>query len=369
MHVRGDGDGDELLSYWARFNARAQCRIADFLPPTAGAQTLRRYLGPPLWRHNPAAYVHTVARPLWDLLGRQGKGWRPFFTILTLEALGTPVEPYEQLLTCVSELTHTGTLMVDDVEDGAPLRRGAAAIHLRYGVDVAINTGNLLYFLPSLLVTTHPRLSDAQKLAIHDLTNRHFVSAHFGQAADIYWSGLQTARDLPRQLRDGLGPRILESYAQKTGSPVAAAAEAAAVIAGADAHVRAACAQFARTFGACFQIMDDIRNLAEEAGVRKAPGEDVTAGKLTYVACRALERLGRTRRARLARILVTPDLRTSRAGCREALALIRGSGAAAVCAAEAAGLFRAAWKRLSPRLPPTAAKRLLHALCRTLIAP
>jgi geranylgeranyl pyrophosphate synthase len=33
-------------------------------------------------------------------------------------------------------------LLIDDIEDDSELRRGKKAIHLMYGVDIAVNAGN-----------------------------------------------------------------------------------------------------------------------------------------------------------------------------------------------------------------------------------
>ena len=75
------------------------------------------------------------------------------------------------LLAVVPELTHTGTLIIDDIEDNATNRRGDACIHNRYGLDVAINAANMLYILPASLYSTHPNLTDGQRLAFYRITH------------------------------------------------------------------------------------------------------------------------------------------------------------------------------------------------------
>ncbi len=78
------------------------------------------------------------------------------------ENAGDRLSPYEQLLCVLTECIHNGALIIDDIEDDSLLRRGDTTIHLRYGVDVAINAGNTLYFLPPALVQEHPQLTDEQ---------------------------------------------------------------------------------------------------------------------------------------------------------------------------------------------------------------
>jgi hypothetical protein len=48
----------------------------------------------------------------------------------------------------VVEFIHAGSLVVEDIEDGSRIRRGRVALHVRYGMPVALNAGNWLYFWP-----------------------------------------------------------------------------------------------------------------------------------------------------------------------------------------------------------------------------
>ena len=43
---------------------------------------------------------------------------------------------------------HNGSLIVDDLEDSSLMRRGDKCIHLKFGVDYAINSGTLMYYAP-----------------------------------------------------------------------------------------------------------------------------------------------------------------------------------------------------------------------------
>src|SRR5918999_2317484 len=48
----------------------------------------------------------------------------------------------------VVELLHAGSLIIDDIEDGSPVRRGRPALHIQFGIPLALNAGNWLYFWP-----------------------------------------------------------------------------------------------------------------------------------------------------------------------------------------------------------------------------
>ena len=52
----------------------------------------------------------------------------------------------------LGEIVHNGSLMIDDIEDGSEMRRGMACSYKKYGVDIAINSGNFMYFNPLLKI-------------------------------------------------------------------------------------------------------------------------------------------------------------------------------------------------------------------------
>ena len=51
-------------------------------------------------------------------------------------------------IAALCEVIHNGSLIVDDIEDSSDLRRNKPCVHKIYGVDVAINAGNFMYFTP-----------------------------------------------------------------------------------------------------------------------------------------------------------------------------------------------------------------------------
>ena len=353
--------------YLDRFATRVHRRIAELMPKKADAEWLDRCIGPAAWPSEPAAYNETIARPAWDLIERKGKCWRPAFALLMLETLGTNSEPYEQYICAGGELPHTGALIIDDIEDGSPMRRGEESIHLRYGIDVAINAANALYFLPIPLIGSHPLFSPQQKLELYDLTMHYYVSAHMGQALDLYWSRHMTEETIERWMDDMLGPKILQMYVQKTGAAIMSAAEEAAVIAGVDRNLRDEAMAFARTFGVAFQITDDVLDFSSAPQWRKTCGSDLAVGKLTYVIYRALNTLHGEKRKRLRQILCTPSLRGEPEILQEGVELIRASGVLGQCREEARTMFKAAWNRFADHVPLTEPKMLLYKLCSTLV--
>ena len=150
-----------------------------------------------------------VSRPARELLFHPGKRWRPLFGILMLEMMGVRPQPYELLLAALTEVSHTGALIIDDIEDNAQLRRGRACIHERYGLAAGINVANTLYFLPFAVIARHKKLSHRQKSDIYAIMARQFIRAHLGQAADLNWQG--RIRQLWKQ--KNIEALILQAYA------------------------------------------------------------------------------------------------------------------------------------------------------------
>ena len=229
------------------------------------------------------------------------------------------------LLSVLPELEHTGSLIVDDIQDDSRIRRGDVCLHVRYGMPLALNAGNLLYFLPMRLVNEHAHLDDRQKLRINGISNRIFVQAHFGQALDLEWSRAGGDDLIALATSEAHADRVLQMYAYKTGAFVAGLAEIACVIAGAGPEQARASLAFGESFGVAFQIVDDVRNFAGEADWTKITGEDLAQGKLSYVIARAIAMLAEPARTRLAVLLAARRRGEGASDVAEGIELIRRS--------------------------------------------
>ncbi|MBN2552193.1 MAG: polyprenyl synthetase family protein [Spirochaetales bacterium] len=226
----------------------------------------------------PVELWQRICDPARDLLGRGGKRWRPLFMLLCAEMYGDwrlalPLTP-------MVEIAHNGSLIVDDIEDGAVQRRGEAAEHIKFGMDLALNAGNLMYFLPARLIDT-ASFTDSQKLILHRYYTEDLVRLHFGQGLDILWH------------RDHLNIPGEEQYGQmcrlKTGGLARLAARAAVIAVGGRQRTAERLGSIAEDFGACFQIIDDVKNLGP--GVPgKQRGDDIIEGKKSLPIILYLER-------------------------------------------------------------------------------
>jgi len=215
----------------------------------------------------PTGWWQLISDPARDLLGRGGKRWRPLFMLLCAQMHG---DWHLALpLTAMVEIAHNGSLIVDDIEDGALRRRGGEAEHIRFGLDPALNAGNLMYFLAARVIDTAP-FTDAQRLLLHRFYVEDMVRLHFGQGLDILWHG--DHENIPSQ------EQYREMCRLKTGGLSRLAARAGVIAVGGDEHTAEQLGRVAEEFGACFQIIDDVKNLGP--GVPgKRRGDDIIEGK------------------------------------------------------------------------------------------
>ncbi len=358
----GDGYVFDFNQHLEEMRGRIDGHIKNFLPPALETSNVEAFIGPPRWSYEPEAFSQMLTDPVWDLVSRRGKRWRPVFGLLILDALGGNVAAFEELVSVLAELLHTGGLIIDDIQDRSLLRRGDECIHLRHGDDVAISAANTLYFLPSVLVSEHPLLTPSQRLALHETTARQMLSAHFGQALDLYWSRNMDREHLRRWLGESLEAKILQMYVQKTSAPLMALATISSALAGVDQSAETACVEFARDLGVGYQILDDVQNFSVSPEWRKTCGEDLAEGKMTIVLYSALRRLNDPDRAVLEEIVCSPEVRRSPEGLAEGIDLIRRSGALEACRSRADQLVEESWGVVSDHLEPSEAKILLRAL-------
>ncbi len=341
--------------------------IEDFLPRKIDTNWLESNIGEENWRHEPDGITQVLSKPTWDFLLRNGKHWRPLCAMLFVEAAGIRSAPYARLISLFTELNHTGSLIIDDIEDDSLIRRGKPCLHREYGIDVAINLGNSLYFLPYLALKDYPALNDSQKLEIYHLIIQVMNRAHVGQGLDIYWSRHLSQKNLEQWIADGLDEKLLQMYSYKTGASVEAVAELASILSEGPENKRKVFASLGRTFGVAFQIIDDVNNFRESPGWTKTCGEDISAGKPTYVIVKALNRMTDSDRDRFLSIFCTKTLRSQNAGLEEAVDLVKKSGALQECREKAEKMIDDEWQGFNEYAVHCDSKIMLRMLISALL--
>ncbi len=199
-----------------------------------------------------------------------GKRLRPMLT-----ALGAGVVGFRgdwSGLMCVAELIHLGSLLHDDVVDGADLRRGRPAAHTVYGNAATILTGDFCLARAVLLAGEAGGHRAVVELA------RAVTAMAEGEVLQLQRAGnLHTSLDA-----------YLEMIDKKSAALIAWASAAGAYATGDDVAA-VALERFGRGVGVAFQITDDVLDYAEGTG--KAPGADLRERKLTLPLVHAMVRV------------------------------------------------------------------------------
>lgn len=298
-----------------------------------------------------------ISEPARDLLDRGGKRWRPLFMLLCAEMYGD-----WQLalpLTPMVEIAHNGSLIVDDIEDGATQRRGGEAEHIKFGMDLALNAGNLMYFLPARVIDT-ASFSEEQRLILHRYYVEDMVRLHFGQGLDILWHRDHESIPSEEQYR--------EMCRLKTGGLSRLAARAAVIAVGGKKQTAALLGNVAEDFGACFQIIDDVKNVGP--GVPgKQRGDDIIEGKKSLPVILYLNRYpeAKSKIRDLFQIAGGDETEAAWDAVEELIALLIPSGCLEEAEQKALALLQATKGRLQEIAPASTARDQLMELVDLLI--
>jgi len=204
------------------------------------------------------------------LLEAGGKRLRPALTALGARAVGFDGPALPQLM-CVGELIHLGSLLHDDVVDGADTRRNRDATHKVFGNAVTILTGDFCLARAVLLASQAGGHRTVTELA-------HAVTA----MAEGEVLQLQRSGDLSASLDE-----YLELIDKKSAALIAWCAAAGAWAQGRD-DAAATLQRYGRSVGVAFQVTDDV--LDYRPGTGKTPGADLRERKLTLPVLFAAER-------------------------------------------------------------------------------
>ncbi len=327
--------------------------IERHIPRKLDVRGMERCVGRPSYAFDPKAATGAVNGPIWDLLDRGGKRWRPALTMIVAGCLGKDPESLADVA-AASEVIHNGTLMVDDVEDSSDLRRGRPCTHIKYGVDVAVNAGNAMYYLSMLpLLRDRKKYGEKETLKAYDVYIEELVRLSYGQGTDIYWHRGNAGEVTERQ--------YLQMCAFKTGTIARLAAKWGAIFAGGTDDQVEAAGMLAESIGVAFQIQDDVLNLlGEEGKYGKDPGGDISEGKRTLLVIYALKH---SKKDDAARLITTLDSHTKdKKKIAEAIAIIRQSGAFEHANGVARKIVATAWKGFDSSFPKSKHKEVLRLL-------
>jgi len=335
--------------------------IEKYIPRKFSKDAVLFQVNPPAYSYNLETLDKAIADPIWDILDRGGKRWRPALFLLICEALGK-TEGYCLDFSIIPEVIHNGTLVIDAIEDTSELRRGKPCSYKIYGLDISVNMGNAMYYLPLLaLMEKNVNLPAEMLRDVYEVYVQEMINLSMGQAMDISWHrGIANA--------DALGEEdYLQMCASKTGTLARMAAKMAAVLSGADKKLVEKLGRFAESIGVAFQMQDDILDLIGQEFAKKkgGVGQDITEGKRTLMVIYTLKKASAADKKRLVEIL---NVHTSDQRLRdEAISLMQKYHAIEHVRQTASKIVVDSWNEVDRLLPTPQAKEKLKAFAEFLI--
>ena len=285
------------------------------------------------------ALVNQIAQ---YIVGAGGKRIRPRLVLLFAQALGQDT-PSRHELAAIVEFIHTATLLHDDVVDESALRRGRDTANAIFGNAASVLVGDFLYSRAFQMMVGIGRMRVLEVLA--DATN---VIAE-GEVLQ-----LMNMHDADLAIEDYL--RVIR---YKTAKLFEASARLGAVIADAPREIEDACADFGRSLGTAFQLVDDLLDYegnSDELG--KNVGDDLREGKPTLPLLLAMERAGADERALIRQAIERGELQK----LPEILSIVRRTGALDATR-EAAQSEADKARTILQALPESTARAALLELC------
>lgn len=230
-----------------------------------------------------------------EFFKRGGKRIRPALVLLSCMAAGgnkkSAIRP-----AALIEIFHNFTLIHDDIEDNSMIRRGEPTLNNKYGVPIALNSGDALYtllweYLANLELDEGSKQKELEKMCAASF--RRVVE---GQGIELNWH------------KNGVFDITEQDYLRmvngKTGALIGLSCELGGFLGGANSKTCSNLRKFGEKIGVAFQIYDDILNV--EGSFDKYKKEicgDITEGKRTLMVIKTLEKATQPENIKLKKIL------------------------------------------------------------------
>lgn len=215
--------------------------------------------------------VSRLPQELHSLFDHSGKRFRPALVFLFGEVFGlteAELAPYARAV----EMTHTASLVHDDVIDAASERRKIPTINHRFNNTQAILAGDFLLARVIGDLLQHGRLEIIQTLtdAIKDLADGEWLQAHLKTRGSATWAELETVAR------------------KKTGSLMMWSCLVPAKLSQQSEDIQTLCKTLGDDIGVFFQMLDDVNDFNPHSG--KPFAADLKNGQLNFVTVKMLER-------------------------------------------------------------------------------
>ncbi|KAK8131821.1 hypothetical protein PG984_008259 [Apiospora sp. TS-2023a] len=219
------------------------------------------------------ARKHPVDAPCMYISTLPSKGIRTTFIeamnqwfLINRESLG--------IIKDVIKMLHDVSLILDDIQDESPLRRGRPATHAVFGLAQSLNSSTYLFV--QSLAEVHSHFDARAHSAFVEMLQR----MHVGQGYDLYWgfhSHCPTEQEY-LEMVDGKTGAMFELVITLMES------KSTTIHHDDDSNTFTRLTRLTRLFGRFFQVRDDFMNLNSELYAQgKGFCEDLDEEKLSYL--------------------------------------------------------------------------------------
>jgi geranylgeranyl diphosphate synthase type I len=340
-----------ILEYLEKLRPQIDRKIEEYLPRKVSKKWVEKVFGK--GNYSLEAIQRAILDPIWDFLDRGGKRWRPALFLLILEAFGKNPKKFFDFA-IIPEILHEGSLICDDLEDQGELRRGKPCLHRIFGIDIALNVGNFLYFLPIYIFEKNKRKLEKEiYLKAIETYFEEMEKLHLGQGTDIFWHKGKESKISEKE--------YFQMCAFKTGCMARLAAKLAAIFAKKEERIVKEIGKFAQNIGIAFQIQDDILDVEltgkEREKFGKSFGNDIKEGKRSLMVIYTLNSATRRDKKRLIEILNkhTENLNEIKA----AIGIINKYGAIEYAKKMAENILKESWEKVKKNFPESKNKERL----------
>ncbi len=199
---------------------------------------------------------HYIAR-------RKGKQMRPMLVFLAAKLNGE-INESTYRIACLIELTHTATLVHDDVVDDSNLRRGLFSINALWNNKIAVLVGD--YLLSKSL-----QLASNEDIDLLKIFSRAIAQMSEGELLQIEKS----------RLLDISENEYFDVIRKKTATLVGSCCEGGARSVTSDKNITSEMYHFGELMGIAFQIKDDLFDYEKTNFIGKPVGIDIKEQKMT----------------------------------------------------------------------------------------
>lgn len=223
---------------------------------------------------NPVNLYH----PVNYIMNLPGKRIRPLISLLVANAYSEHLEPILPMAYAI-EMFHNFTLVHDDIMDNADLRRSNPTVHIKFGTNNAILSGDLM-MIKSYDHLLSTNFDSELKFKILRLFTDTAIKVCEGQQYDMDFESLDIVSMSEYMNMIELKTAVLLAGAFKAGAVATKASEKDSE------HFY----QYGLNLGLAFQIQDDFLDIfGNPENFGKKTGGDIIQRKKNYLYIKALE--------------------------------------------------------------------------------